>query len=165
MTEKTNTWWAYVERIGGTNQSAIAKRMTDGGTPFTPASISRWRDSVPKPSSVRAFASAYGRPVLEAFVAAGFLDERDVDPDWSPEVVKLLDTVETSVLISELSRRVSDAEGGASSDAPASEAEQSDGQRGEPETAGDRLRRQGPKVAPRAGHGASSRGKRPHESS
>lgn len=160
----TNTWWEYVERIGGPNQSAIAKRMTERGASITPASINRWRDSVPKTSSVRAFAMTYDRPVVEAFIAAGFLAESDIDPTWSPDLVVLLDTVETSVLLKELSRRVSGAEG-ATGDAPASAAERPSEQHGERLTAADRLRMQGPKVAPRTGHTERSKGKRPHGSS
>lgn len=154
----SSPWWDYVERIGGSNQSAIAARMTSGGHPFTPASINRWRHSVPKPGNVAAFAITHGRPVLEAFVAAGFITEEQAGAQVTVEKAADLTAGE---LVAELARRVG-AEG--TSGAPASAAAPADGSHGEPETAGDRLRRQGPKVAPRTGHTASSRGKRPHES-
>ena len=63
------TWWDYVERTApGETQEQIA-RKTDVATP----TVGRWKQSTPKPDSVAAFARAYRRPVLKAFVAAGFL--------------------------------------------------------------------------------------------
>lgn len=67
------TWWEYVERVsGGASQAAIAKRIG-----LTSPSVSRWQSSAPKPENVVMFARSYGRPVLEAFVAAGFLTAED----------------------------------------------------------------------------------------
>ena len=68
------TWWQYVEEVsGGATQDAIARTVGN----ITSPSVGRWKKSEPKPSSVAAFARAYGRPVLEAFVAAGFLTDDD----------------------------------------------------------------------------------------
>lgn len=68
------TWWQYVETISkGATQDAIARTVGN----ITAPTIGRWRNSEPKPASVVAFAKAYGRPVLEAFVAAGFLTDED----------------------------------------------------------------------------------------
>lgn len=68
------TWWSYVRRHSGTDtQADISRRLG-----LAQASVSRWVNSAPKPENVVAFANAYGRPVLEAFVAAGFLDQRDI---------------------------------------------------------------------------------------
>lgn len=70
-----DTWWDYVQRIsGGASQSEIARRIG-----LTSASVSRWRHSAPQPDNVRAFARAYGRPALEALVAAGIVTEEDVE--------------------------------------------------------------------------------------
>lgn len=67
------TWWQYVSTVGGgASQAAIARRAH-----LSPATVSRWQSGEPHPRNVAAFAIAYGRPVLEAFVAAGFLTEDD----------------------------------------------------------------------------------------
>lgn len=67
------TWWDYVSRIAkGETQERIARRIN-----VTSPSVGRWKTSAPKPENVAAFARAYGRPVLEAFIAAGFLSETD----------------------------------------------------------------------------------------
>lgn len=67
-------WWDYVQRIAGQeSQQEIARRLE-----MSPSSVNRWQSSAPKPESVRAFAVAYGRPVQEAFVAAGYMQADDV---------------------------------------------------------------------------------------
>jgi transcriptional regulator with XRE-family HTH domain len=69
------TWTEYVKATAGADlQNEIARKMgVDQST------ASRWLRGAPagKPSNVAAFAKAYGRPVLEAFVAAGFLTDDD----------------------------------------------------------------------------------------
>ena len=65
------TWWDYVQRIAGTASPSEISRRTGIGQ----SSIGRWGGASPKPESVATFAEAYGRPVLEAFIAAGFLTE------------------------------------------------------------------------------------------
>ncbi|GGK62107.1 hypothetical protein Sme01_04050 [Sphaerisporangium melleum] len=66
-------WWEYVTTVsGGATQTAIADRVG-----ISQASVARWRTTQPKSENIAGFARAYGRPVLEAFVAAGFLDEED----------------------------------------------------------------------------------------
>ena len=54
-------------------QQEIARRLG-----VAPSSVNRWKTSGPKPETVRAFAVAYGRPVAEAFLAAGYLRPEDV---------------------------------------------------------------------------------------
>lgn len=67
------TWWNYVRETAGTdNQADIARKVG-----VSQPSISQWRTSTPKPESVRAFAQAYGRPVVEAVIAAGILTEKE----------------------------------------------------------------------------------------
>lgn len=71
-------WSLYVRRVideatPGADQTTVAKRA---GT--TQATISRWltgRYLPDKAAPVAAFAQAYNRNVLEAFVAAGMLEE------------------------------------------------------------------------------------------
>lgn len=67
-------WIEYVGQVAkGDSQAAIgAKAGVDSSTVF------RWgKGLAPKPETVVAFARAYSRPVLEAFVAAGFLTAED----------------------------------------------------------------------------------------
>jgi transcriptional regulator with XRE-family HTH domain len=94
------TWWKYVLKTSGeASQVEIAQRVG-----ISPASISRWKESAPKPENVAAFARAYNRPVLEAFVAAGFLsaDEAKERPAGRPT----LDSFTTAELLDEVTKRV-----------------------------------------------------------
>ncbi|HZC25507.1 MAG TPA: helix-turn-helix transcriptional regulator [Actinopolymorphaceae bacterium] len=69
------SWWEYVQRVTRRgSQHEIARRIG-----ISPSSVNRWKTSDPKPESVRALAVEYGRPVQEAFVAAGYLQPEDVD--------------------------------------------------------------------------------------
>lgn len=72
------TWSEYVRRVIGDDRQVdvFAKTGIDQGT------ISRWltADRPPvSPQAARAFARAYGRSVVEAFVVAGFLDESETE--------------------------------------------------------------------------------------
>lgn len=75
------SWWDYVEQITRrASQHEIARRLG-----ISPSSVNRWKTSDPKPESVRTFAVEYGRPVPEAFVAAGYMRPEDVeDVDATP---------------------------------------------------------------------------------
>lgn len=68
-------WWDYITRISGTGQQ---KRMSDD-TGISQTAFSRWKKEQNKPEAphVIAFARAYGRPPVEALVAAGILDAGD----------------------------------------------------------------------------------------
>ncbi len=67
------TWWEYVQRVAGTSSpTEIGRRARIGQS-----SVGRWHNSSPKPENVVAFARAYDRPPLEAFVAAKFLTEEE----------------------------------------------------------------------------------------
>lgn len=94
-------WWQYVQSVAGTDQQReIAQKLgVDQST------ISRWKQTgIPgKPENVSAFASAYNRPVLEAFIAAGFLTERDARATVTvPDIGQLSD----DDLLSEVKRRM-----------------------------------------------------------
>ena len=107
------TWWEYVARTAaGEEQAAIAKRVGLGQS-----MISRWKVSVPRPENAAAFARAYGRPVLEAFIAAGFLtpEEASEIPSAPPSLASLDD----DELLAEVRRRMQ----GGQSDAGTAEAE------------------------------------------
>jgi transcriptional regulator with XRE-family HTH domain len=67
------TWWKYVQDTAGpANPSDISRRVG-----ISQSAVTRWQISSPKPETVAAFARAYERPVLEAFVAAGFLTDEE----------------------------------------------------------------------------------------
>lgn len=69
-----NTRWVnYVNSVVGTDTQALIGQKTG----VSAATISRWSVFAPKPENVAAFARAYRRPVLEAFIAAGFLSEEE----------------------------------------------------------------------------------------
>ncbi|MBO2461124.1 helix-turn-helix transcriptional regulator [Spirillospora sp. NPDC000708] len=72
MTDRT--WWEYVVRTAGTdNQSEIARKIGRDQS-----SLNKWpQGAKPRVESVRAFADGYGRPILEAMVAAGILTEEE----------------------------------------------------------------------------------------
>lgn len=93
------TWWEYVQRIAKTNSPSEIGRRTGIGQ----SSIGRWDSSSPKPESVAAFARAYGRPVLEAFIEAGFLTKEEAKMTEAPSD---LTKVELEDLLTEALRRV-----------------------------------------------------------
>lgn len=81
MERSVGTWWEYVQRVsGGESQSEIARRLG-----LSAAAVNRWQHTGPKPENVSEFARTYGRSVLEAMVAAGILDPKDVEPRPSRE--------------------------------------------------------------------------------
>lgn len=93
-------WWTYVMDVsGGGSAAEIAKRVGISGP-----SVSRWRDSAPKPENVAAFTRAYGRPVLEGFVAAGFLSKKEAgeQPAGKPSLADL----SNDELLMEIGRRM-----------------------------------------------------------
>lgn len=95
------TWWEYVQRIAGTASPSEISRKTGIGQ----SSIGRWGSSSPKPESIATFAEAYGRPVLEAFVAAGFL----TDEQAKVTTVKAgLSEFSADELLEEIRRRIKD---------------------------------------------------------
>lgn len=68
------------------------------------ATISRWSVFAPKPENVAAFARAYRRPVLEAFIAASFLSEEEAGQQ--PEVKPSAASLSNDELLQELRGRL-----------------------------------------------------------
>jgi hypothetical protein len=67
-------WWEYVQRVTGrASQSEIARKLG-----LAPSAVNRWQHTGPKPVNVSEFARAYGRPVTEAMIAAGYMTEADI---------------------------------------------------------------------------------------
>lgn len=95
-------WWSYVTGVTGTHdQKDIA--ATAGVDQST---VSRWKSTGKpgRPDNVAALARGYRRPVLEAFVAAGFLTgaEAKERPTERPSLSSLTD----DQLVDEIRRRM-----------------------------------------------------------
>lgn len=85
------SWWRYVVGVAGTDaQVEIAKKVK-----VDQSTVSRWKnsDAPGKAENVAKLARAYGRPVLEAFVAANFLtaDEARQRPAAQPSLEGITD--------------------------------------------------------------------------
>lgn len=94
------TWIEYVSDIArGDTQTEIGYKTGVSGP-----SVSRWKESAPRPESVAAFARAYHRPVLEAFIAAGFLTEEEANQRPESREPKLR-TCTNEELLEEIVRR------------------------------------------------------------
>lgn len=110
-------WWSYVQRIAdGATNAEIAKRIG-----VTAPSVGRWSTGGPDPLKAAAFARAYHRPVLEAFVAAGFLTagEAKQRPTGRASLSELGD----DELVAEVARRLGLAREGGADDAGNANAE------------------------------------------
>lgn len=102
------TWPAYVRRHAGN------ARPTDIGVQAQvhPGTVSRWlgsdneRPKRPGDDHVRKFAIAYGRPVIEALVAAGYLSADDAKDGRSIELGTSLDRLTADELLGEIRRRI-----------------------------------------------------------
>ncbi len=81
-------WSGYVESVTKDGPTAIAARIS-----VSPPSVGRWWGTTqrPRPEHAAAFARAYSRPVLEAFIAAGFLspEEAGERPSAPPSLASL----------------------------------------------------------------------------
>lgn len=100
------SWWTYVTRTSGTESpKAMATKTGIDGPNF-----SKWKaGQIPGPQVVAAFARAYDVPVLEAFVAAGFLTAEEArqrpaaQPSW--------DGIPDAELVRIISRRLLEGRG------------------------------------------------------
>lgn len=95
------SWWTYVTRTSGTDSpKAMAVKTRIDGPHF-----SKWKNGVvPGPQIAATFARAYGRPVLEAFVAAGFLTPAEANE--RPVAAPSLDSLSDDELVDEIRRRM-----------------------------------------------------------
>lgn len=94
------SWWTYVERIKGSDtQDAVAAAIGVKGS-----TVSRWRTGGADPKHVAAFARHYKRPVLEAFVEAGFLTE--VEAKQRPAAAPSLDSLSDDELLDAIRERL-----------------------------------------------------------
>lgn len=83
-------WSGYVDSVTSDGPTIIASRIGVSGP-----TVSRWWGTTlrPRPEHVAEFARKYGRPVLEAFLAAGFLTPKEADqqPSARPSLATLSD--------------------------------------------------------------------------
>jgi transcriptional regulator with XRE-family HTH domain len=100
VAEDRTRWWLYVESVGrGAQQNEIAARADLDNSLLT-----RWKKGqAPAPQHVLKFARAYGRNVLEAFVAAEYITDDDAA---LREVTVGLDSYTDQELSDELLRRL-----------------------------------------------------------
>lgn len=99
------SWWEYVEHL----MPSARQQDVAAAAGVTAPTVSRWsrREQGVDPRAAAAFARANGRPVLEAFVAAGFLtsEEANETPTATPSLGSLTD----EQLLHEVRRRMSHA--------------------------------------------------------
>jgi transcriptional regulator with XRE-family HTH domain len=113
------TWSEYVTRVAPGTKEAIARAIG-----VSQATVSRWQKSRPDPANVAAFARAYGRPVLEAFIAAEFLTP--VEAGVSPgSVMPSMRDLSDGDLLKEIERRMKE---GGTDDAGQAEAQKTPNQ-------------------------------------
>lgn len=92
-------WQAYVQQQRGQdNDTQLGAKVG-----LTASSVGRWERSAPKVESVRAFAIAYSRPVLEAFVAAGFLTSEQAA---ATVILQGVDSITDEQILAELGARL-----------------------------------------------------------
>ena len=109
-------WIDYVKSVAGNDKNAAIGYKSG----VTEATVSRWGKSAPKPENVAAFARSYHRPVLEAFVAAGYLtpEEANEQPTARPSLTEL----SSDELIQEIARRLKAGEQGERDTSPMNQA-------------------------------------------
>jgi len=115
------SWWEYVQRVSAhaPNKDIAAATQTDAST------ITRWKQGDnPRAETVVAFARAYGRPPVEALLAAGYLEEEDLTPG-TVYIHRAARELPNSELVAEMQRRLTE----------------NDERRIDPNTVGDRFPR------------------------
>ena len=95
------SWQDYVDGLVG----EMPNRVASARSGVTEATISRWRSGgikSPDARQVASFARGYDRPVLEAFIAAGFLEPEEARqrPSAPPSLTTLTDELATVPWIS-----------------------------------------------------------------
>ena len=95
------SWWTYVERVAQTSR----QRDIQDRTGIDATNVTRWKGGqVPKPDMVAQFARGYGRPVLEAFVEAGFLTATEAKQ--RPVAAPSIDSLTDDQLLDEIRKRM-----------------------------------------------------------
>lgn len=103
------SWQDYVDGLVG----EMPNRVASARSGVTEATISRWRSGgikSPDARQVAAFARGYDRPVLEAFIAAGFLEPEEARQ--RPSAPPTLTTLTDDELLDEVRARMSEGRDG-----------------------------------------------------
>lgn len=96
-------WWNYVQHVArGDNNQTIAAKVG-----ITGPSVGRWRVGGVDAGTATRFAKVYGRPPIEALIAAGYITEREAGAQ--PVTLPSLDEFTDQELISEVQRRMASA--------------------------------------------------------
>jgi hypothetical protein len=96
--EPANAWWTYVQATSeNSTPSTIARKIG-----VNQSSVWRWQETSPSVAGARAFALGYARPVLEAFVAAGFLTPDEAYPVAQDPRAELRQLSERLIQLSEM---------------------------------------------------------------
>lgn len=94
------TWWEYVQYHRGRDSNFLIARKTG----LTSSTVSRWQTATPGVESVRAFATAYNRPILEAFIWAGFLAAEEAEVTVVEVEKELTDRQVTDLILTRFTR-------------------------------------------------------------
>lgn len=96
-----STWYDYVTRVAGTTTQSQIERETGIGQ----SNLSRWKSGgVPSHEHASRVARSYGRPVLEAFVAAGLLTAEEANAEIVAE--PSMDQISDQTLLEEVAYRL-----------------------------------------------------------
>lgn len=97
------TWWEYVKKhAGAVDQQEIADAIG-----VTGSTIGRWKNGStknPDGNHVAAFARRYNRPLVESFIAAGYIEPGEVGGDI--EIGISMGEVSDAALLEELASRL-----------------------------------------------------------
>ena len=97
------SWWTYVTQTSGTDSPKEMQARTGIDGP----NFSRWKGGhTPKVGMVAEFARAYGRPVLDAFVAAEFLTAAEAGQQTA--AAPSLDSLSDDELLDDVRKRLRD---------------------------------------------------------
>ena len=96
-------WWSYFKRIAGTETGRVIAEAAGVSEP----QVSRWKSGQNQPTTVALarFARFYGRPPVEAIIAAGYLTPEDVA--GAVEIIRPLSELGDEELLDEIRRRMS----------------------------------------------------------
>ena len=94
------TWWEYVQQVaGGASNATIAAKVG-----VTAPSVGRWKNGGADAATVARFAREFGRPVLEALIAAGYITADEAGQ--TPSAPVSLEDLDDAALVREIAARL-----------------------------------------------------------
>ncbi|ATW60824.1 immunity repressor [Gordonia phage BENtherdunthat] len=99
-------WWSYFKRIAGTETGRVIAEAAQVSEP----QVSRWKSGKNRPDAeaLITFARHYGRPPVEAIVAAGYLSPDEVGA--VVDVTRPIGDIANNELLREVQRRIESVE-------------------------------------------------------